>query len=146
MKGIILFCLILSGVVSVCPDNKSADFTGNYLVEYYPARKLRIYYENKDLMLEIVGQGKTGLTPLTANTFSVNGLSHSTVEFIQDSLGKTTKFKLILKVSGVEWIKISQDSTILNAPRDNLHIYEGRYRLKGNRYQVIDIKVIQIIL
>ena len=142
MKRIILFCVALLGVISIyAQDNKSADFTGNYLVEYYPARKLNIYRDNKNLMVEIVGQGKTGLTPLSGNTFSVNGLSHSTVEFIQDSLGKTTKFKLILKVSGVEWIKISQDSTILNAPRDNLHIYEGRYRLKGNRYQVVDIKV-----
>ncbi len=142
MKEIILFCLILSGVISAyAQDKKPLDFTGNYQIEYYPSRKLRIYHENKNLMIEIVGQGKTGLTPLTANTFSVNGLSHSTVEFIQDSLGKTTKFNLILKVSGVEWIKISQDSTILNASQDNLHIYEGRYRLKGNRYQVIDIKV-----
>ncbi len=106
MKGIILFCLILSGVISVyAQDNKSLDFTGNYQIDYYPSRKLRIYHENKNLMIEIVGQGKTGLTPLTANTFSVNGLSHSTVEFIQDSLGKTTKFKLILKVSGVNGSK-----------------------------------------
>jgi Peptidase family M1 domain/Peptidase M1 N-terminal domain len=142
VKEIILFCLILPGVTSAyAQDNKSLDFTGNYQIEYYPSRKLRIYHENKNLMIEIVGQGKTGLTPLTANTFSVNGLSHSTVEFIQDSLGKTTKFNLILKVPGVEWIKISQDSTILNDSQDNLHIYEGRYRLKGNRYQVIDIKV-----
>ncbi len=49
-------------------------------------------------MIEIVGQGKTGLTPLNGNTFSVNGLPNSTVEFIQDSQGKTIKFKLILKV------------------------------------------------
>ncbi len=105
MKRIFLFCVTLLGVISVyAQDNKSADFTGNYQVEYYPVRKLNIYRENKNLMLEIVGQGKTGLTPLTANTFSVNGLSNSTIEFIQDSQGNTIKFKLILKVprSGME--------------------------------------------
>ena len=71
-------------------------------------------------MLEIVGQGKTGLTPLTANTFSVNGLSNSTIEFIQDSQGNTIKFKLILKVPGAEWNRISQDSAILNDSQDSL--------------------------
>jgi Peptidase family M1 domain/Peptidase M1 N-terminal domain len=142
MKRIFLFCVILWGVISVyAQDNKSADFTGNYQVEYYPARKLNIYRENKNLMVEIVGQGKTGLTPLTANTFSVNGLSHSTIEFIQDSQGNTIKFKLILKVPGAEWNKISQDSGVLNDSPESLQRYEGRYAQKGNSYQVIDIKV-----
>jgi Peptidase family M1 domain/Peptidase M1 N-terminal domain len=141
MKRIFLFCVILTGVISVyAQDNKSADFTGNYQVEYYPNRKLNIYRDNKNLMVEIVGQGKTGLTPLNANTFSVNGLPHSTIEFIQDSQGNTIKFKLILKVPGAEWNKISKDSAVLNASQDSLHKYEGRYALKGNNYQVIDIK------
>ena len=38
------------------------------------------------LSFEIVGQGKTVLTPLTGNTYSVKGLPNSTIEFIQDSL------------------------------------------------------------
>ncbi len=49
MKRIFLFCVILSGVFSVyAQDNKSADFTGNYQVEYYPVRKLRIYREEQE--------------------------------------------------------------------------------------------------
>jgi len=141
MKRIFLFCVILLGVISVyAQDNKSADFTGNYQVEYYPVRKLNIYRENKNLMLEIVGQGKTGLTPLTGNTFSVNGLPHSTIEFIQDSQGNTIKFKLVLKVPTSEWDKISQDSLHSNVVSENLHAYEGRYSSKGNVYQKIDIK------
>jgi len=141
MKRIFFFCVILLSIRSVyAQDNKSADFTGNYRVEYYPDRKLNIYRENKNLMLEIVGQGKTGLTPLTGNTFSVNGLPHSTLEFIQDSHGRTIKFKLILKVPGTEWNKISIDSTSLNSSPENLQMYEGRYAQKGTGYQVIDIK------
>ena len=115
------------------------DFTGNYQVEYYPVRKLIISREGKDLKIEIVGQGKTGLTPLNGNRFSVNGLPNSTVEFIQDSQGKTIKFNLNLKLPAAEWEKISQD-TISNSDNDNLHLYEGRYARKGNVYQKIDIK------
>src|SRR5580693_7093972 len=110
MKRIFLFCVILLGVITVyAQDNKSADFTGIYQVDYYPVRKLIISREGKDLKIEIVGQGKTGLTPLNGNIFSVNGLPNSTVEFMQDSQGKTIKFNLNLKLPAVEWEKISQD-------------------------------------
>jgi hypothetical protein len=141
MKRISLFCVILLGVFTVyAQDKKSADFTGNYQVEYYPVRKLNIYRENKNLMLEIVGQGKTGLTPLTGNMFSVNGVPNSSVEFFQDNQGNTNKFKLILKVPTTEWDKISQDSAISDASPENLRVYEGRYAAKGNVYLKIDIK------
>jgi hypothetical protein len=143
MKRIFLFCVILVGTITVyAQDKKTADFTGNYQVEYYPVRKLNIYREGKNLMIEIVGQGKTGLTPLTGNTFSVNGLPNSTLEFIQDSQGNTKKFKLILKVPTMEWDKISQDSAISNATPENLRAYQGRYAAKGNVYQKIDIKAV----
>src|ERR1700688_426581 len=83
MKRIFLFCVILLGVISVyAQDDKSADFTGNYQVEYYPARKLKIYRDGENLMIEIVGQGKT------------------------------IKFKLNLKLPAAEWNKISQDSAV----------------------------------
>jgi hypothetical protein len=141
MKRIILFCIILAAIDTIyAQDNKSADFTGSYQIEFYPARKLRIYRENKNLMLEIVGQGKTGLTPLTGNTFSVNGVPNSSVEFFQDNQGNTNKFKLILKVPTTEWDKISQDSAISDASPENLRVYEGRYAAKGNVYLKIDIK------
>ncbi len=140
MKRILLSCAILLGVISIhAQDNKSADFTGNYQIEYYPARKLKIYRDGENLMIEIVGQGRTGLTPISGNLFSVNGMPQSTVEFIQDSQGKTIKFKLNLKLPAAEWNKISQDSSVSGGGADSLLIYEGRYALKGNPYQKIDI-------
>ena len=49
MKRIFLFCVTLLGVISVyAQDNKSADFTGNYQVEYYPVRKLNIYQREQE--------------------------------------------------------------------------------------------------
>jgi hypothetical protein len=141
MKKAFLLCAMILGIHFIYGQDKKTDaFTGNYQVGYYPVRKLNIYYEGKNLMIEIVGQGKTGLSPLSGNTFSVNGVPNSTVEFIQDSLGNTIKFKLILKVPPGQWNKISQDTATSNGLSVNSKAYEGRYALKGNVYQKIDIK------
>lgn len=141
MKTCIVFLLTLTTSVSIfAQDIKTADYTGNYQVEYYPVRKLNIYFEGKNLMIEIVGQGKTGLTPLSGNTFSVNGLPNSTIEFIQDNKGKTIKFKLNLKVAPGKWDKISPDNAQSTNGTGDLRLYEGKYAMKGNVYQKIDIK------
>ncbi len=138
MKSSLLFFLfLLNSFFMFAQDKAASDFTGHYQVAYYPVRKLNIYREVGNLMIEIVGQGKTGLTPVSGNIFSVNGLPQSTVEFIQDNQGKTIKFKLNLKVPAAEWNKISQDKA--GGKADSLRIYEGRYVMKGNAYQKIDI-------
>ncbi len=74
MKRIFLFCVILLAIIQFMHRTISQPILqviirSNFILP----GNLRIYRENKNLMLEIVGQGKTGLTPLTGNTFSVNG-------------------------------------------------------------------------
>ena len=141
MKISLLVCFILLNNLSLsAQEKKSADFTGQYQVEYYPVRKVIISRENQHLMLEIVGQGKAELAPLTGNTFSVKGVPHTKIEFIQDNQGNTGKFLFNFRVPAHEWDKISADSAGSNAIPENLHVYEGRYSMKGNVYKKMDIK------
>jgi hypothetical protein len=141
MKRIPLLCSVLLCCLFVSGQDKSPDdFTGQYQIEYYPARKLNIFRDNKNLMLEIVGQGKTELIPAGGNSFSLKGVPKATVSFIQDSQRKTFKFLLNWPVNKLEWDKISGDSSISKGDPENLHAYEGRYTLKRNGYLKVDIK------
>jgi hypothetical protein len=141
MKRFSFFLTSLFIVYSLSAQDKSpADFTGQYQIEYYPARKLNINRDDKNLTLEIVGQGKTALVPAGGNSFSLKGVPKATVEFIQDSQKNTNKFVLNWPVNKLEWDKISGDSSISKGDPENLRAYEGRYTLKRNGYLKVDIK------
>src|SRR5258708_5552284 len=92
MKRFVFSLILLSNLNLFAQDKKSADFTGSYQIEFYPSRKIKVAWENNKLSFELVGQGKTVLEPLKANTYTVKGIPNSTIEFIQDSLGITTRF------------------------------------------------------
>jgi hypothetical protein len=141
MKRIPLLCLVLLCCLFVSAQDKSPDdFTGVYQIEYYPARKFIIKREDKNLTLEIVGQGKTELVPAGGNNFSLKGVPNAIVEFSQDSQKNTNKFLLRWPAHKLEWDKISGDSSISKEDPENLHAYEGRYKLKQNEYLKTDIK------
>ena len=131
--------ILLSNLSLFAQDKKSADFTGLYQVEFYPTRKMKVAWENNKLTFELVGQGKTALDPLNANTYTVVGIPNSTIEFIQDSLGKTIKFVWNHKPFTGVWSRVSRTSDTLNASPDNLKRYIGKYAVKGNGYQVVEI-------
>jgi hypothetical protein len=141
MKRFSLFLTFMFIAYSLsAQDKKPVDFTGQYQIDYYPARKFNIYRDNNNLMLEIVGQGKTELVPAGGNSFSLKAVPKAIVEFSQDSQKNTDKFLLQWPVNKLEWDKISGDSSISKGDPQNLRAYEGRYTLKKNGYLMVDIK------
>ena len=135
-----VFSLILLGNLSLfAQDKKSADFTGLYQVEFYPSRKIKVAWENNKLSFELVGQGKTVLEPIGTNTYKVVGMPNSTVEFIQDSLGKTIKFVWNHDPFKGVWSRISETPGSTLTSSDNLQPYTGKYAVKGNAYRIVEI-------
>ena len=135
-----LFSLILLGNVSLfAQDKKSADFVGIYQVEFYPSRKMKVAWENDRLSFELVGQGKTVLEPLKANIYSVKGIPNSTIEFIQDSIGKTIRFVWNHNPFKGVWSRISETPGSPVSSADNLQPYSGKYVVKGNVYRIVEI-------
>ena len=120
-------------------DKKSDDFTGIYQVEFYHTRKIKVALESGRLTFELVGQGKTELKPLGPNDFSVIGLANSTVKFIQDSLGKTVRLAWNHNPFHAVWSKVSESPGNFESSTSDLQPYIGKYALKGNRYQIIEI-------
>ncbi len=143
MKRFVVFCtILLTHYTLVAQDKKPVDYTGQYQVDYYPSRKMNVFRENNNLILEIVGQGKIGLIPLSENTFSAKQIPNLKIIFIQDSLGNTTKFKWIRQQPPYELIKTSDPGgrSLSDSSGNNMAIYEGRYSVKGSVYISIQVK------
>jgi Peptidase family M1 domain/Peptidase M1 N-terminal domain len=139
MKRLIFSLTLLCSLNLFAQDKKSANFTGFYQVEFYPTRKMKIAWENNKLSFELVGQGKTVLELLSGNTYKVVGIPNSTIEFIQDSLGKTIKFVWNHNPFKGVWARVSGTSDTANSVPANIKPYLGKYAVKGNGYQVIQI-------
>jgi hypothetical protein len=139
MKRFVFSLILIHNLNLFAQDKKSADCTGFYQVEFYPTRKMKVAWENNKLSFELVGQGKTVLEPLNGNIYKVVGIPNSTVDFIQDSSGKTVKFVWNHNPFTGVWSRLSGTPDTLNATPDNLKRYTGKYAMKGNRYQVVEI-------
>jgi hypothetical protein len=139
MKRFLLSLILLGNLSLFAQDKKSADFTGLYQIEFYPTRKVKIARENNKLSFELVGQGKTVLDSAGTDTYKVVGMPNSTVQFVQDSLGKTIKFVWNHNPFNSSWSRVSGASDTSRAAPDSLKPYLGKYALKGNRYQILEV-------
>jgi len=136
-----IFSLILLGNLSLfAQDKKSADLTGLYQVDFYHSRKFKIAWENEQLSFEIVGQGKTVLTPLTGNSYAVKGLPNSTIEFILDANGKAVKLIFNHQPFHGLWLRVTDSTHSADTTANSLKLYAGKYAIKGNRYQTQNIR------
>jgi len=141
MKKLFLsFAILLTCLSIFAQDNKSADFTGLYQVDFYPSRKFKLAWENEQVSFEIVGQGKTTLTPLTANSYSVKGLPNSTIDLIRDPKGKVVKLIFNHQPFHGIWLRIPDSASPAIIPPDSLQPFTGKYAIKGNRYQTQSIR------
>ncbi|HEX4849623.1 MAG TPA: hypothetical protein VFV08_02400, partial [Puia sp.] len=139
MKGFLFCLLIFSSVNLVAQDKNSGDLAGLYQIEFYPARKIKVAQENGSLTFEIVGQGKTEMKLIKEATYSLKGLPNSTIEFVRDSVGKTIKFVWNHDPFKSAWSRTPESLSLVIDSVNPLGSYIGKYAIKGNRYQVVDI-------
>ncbi|HSC37816.1 MAG TPA: M1 family metallopeptidase, partial [Chitinophagaceae bacterium] len=111
------------------------DLPGTYQVQADSTMLFRVKKRNNRLVLEVVGQGETELSPLPDNRFRPKHVEPATtVEFIRDSLGRIQK---------LTWLQ-DQQVELYHVPpasgEEGPGGYTGRYKLKNNPYLVIKIK------
>jgi Peptidase family M1 domain/Peptidase M1 N-terminal domain len=141
MKGLIVSVLLLGSLYLSAQTVKTPDYTGQYQVDFYPARKMNVYQEGNQLKLEIVGQGKTEIIPKGDNRFSAKLIPGLTIIFKVDSQGHAYQFSWLRKKDQVtEWIRAKANDTAVQPSSQPLGIYEGKYSVKGNSYLSIQIR------
>src|ERR1035437_2666018 len=123
MKYCCLFSAICIGSVQLLfaqesgsgqKENAFDELVGIYQGKIDSSERFIIKMENNRLMLEITGQGKTDLIPLSGNRFKLNHVKIETiVQFVKDSLGNIQKLIWFQKIPKIEWTRIrgsSEDS------------------------------------
>jgi len=93
--------------------------------------------------MEIVGQGHTTLTKIRKDRFNVDRVKPKLViEFMRDSIGKTTQFKWIQTVPKYSFIRIIPaiaDSSF-NQREGTISKYIGNYRLSSNPRKILQVR------
>ncbi|HEY4968250.1 MAG TPA: M1 family metallopeptidase, partial [Puia sp.] len=140
MKRFLFSWILLTNLSLFAQDKKSADLTGLYQVDFYHSRKFKIAWENEQLSFEIVGQGKTVLTPLAGNSYAVKGLPNSTIEFILDANDKAVKLIFNHQPFHGLWLRTPDPAHSADTAANSLQLYSGKYAIKGNRYQTQNIR------
>ena len=144
MNRLLFFCVFAFCNSSLFAQDKTAsDIAGQYQVEFYKTRKINILSQDGHLIFELLGQGKAPLVPVSPDMFAIKGLAHSTVEFIRDSLGQTTRLVWKHEPFRGTWKKLPppRDQQQGRDTSSGLGLYAGRYAVNGNSYQVILVRV-----
>src|SRR5882672_1283894 len=112
-----LFFILIMLMISFDPlfaqkknAGKKSDSFDELLGTYQPLVdsliKFNVKKENKNLILEIVGQGKTQLSRISVNRFRMKQVKpEANVEFIKDGQGIVQKFLWIQEIPKFEWIR-----------------------------------------
>lgn len=114
------------------PTSEIDELSGNYAYKSANAAPIyfRVYKQNKTLMLEVVGQGKTELKKVSAYKYIPDKVKPEAVmEFAKDASGKVIKFAWIQKDVPLNWVKI--DSASLS--------YPGIYQLDSDPYKIFTV-------
>jgi Peptidase family M1 domain/Peptidase M1 N-terminal domain len=141
MKRILFSLILLVNLSLFAQDKKSADaLTGLYQVDFYHSRLFKIAWENERLTFEIVGQGKTSLTLLSGDSYSLKGLPNSSIEFIRDGEGRAVKLIFNHQPFRGTWMRIPDSSGLTNTTVSGLQAFAGKYAIKGNTYMTQGIR------
>jgi hypothetical protein len=103
---------------------------GEYRTISGPEFVFQVFPKDGKLMLQIVGQGVTTLTPLSSFTFRPEHVRPvATMKFQKDSLGRIDRLEWVQENRGIKWSRIG-------GPPSR---YSGDYRANGNPYYVLHI-------
>lgn len=113
---------------------------GKYRPNIDTSFRFIIRKENNGLTLEIVGQGKSPMTYISENRFSLNMVRpKAIIEFSKDPAGNIEKFKWLQNLPKLNWIKTSV--SLPTKKNGDLGKYAGDYKLGNNSYKSIKIRV-----
>lgn len=128
MKAIAFFLVImtLAGILRA----QDTTLVGEYQSAVGPKFTFEVFKDHQKLMLQIVGQGTTELTPLSALVFQPRHIRPvARIEFRKDSLGHVDAMDWTQKGGPSTWVRIG-------GAADG---YVGKYQMVNNPYRVLHI-------
>jgi len=133
MRSYRLFCLLLL-LPSASPfaqDTSPDQRTGVYRVKTDPAIEFRVSREADQLLLQILGQGKTLLTPVSGGRFALKGVRPAAViEFLKNDSGRIDRCRVTQDEPPYTWKRLGDSSAGL----------AGSYQLTANPYRVFHLR------
>jgi hypothetical protein len=140
-------CLLLFFPLSVAfaQDREPADARiGVYRSKSDPSLEFRVSRHEDKLLLQILGQGRTILAPLSSGLYAIKGVRPAaTIEFGKNDSGDLCR--VYQKEPPYTWKRTGEDSGVAAAGyeltgRDDLSGLAGSYRLTANPYRVFHIQ------
>jgi len=112
----------------VAPDSA---LLGEYESFHGPKFTFDVYKDHDKLMLQIVGQGTTPLTPISGLSYQPEHIRPiAKIEFRKDSLGHVDRMLWTQKGRPVKWVRI----------KGSVSGYTGDFQLPRNPYRILHIK------
>ncbi|MEP7144092.1 MAG: M1 family metallopeptidase [Ferruginibacter sp.] len=131
---IFLNSLYAQAQVSGNDGNHYNDFVGVYQTPLDSSVNFTILQQDNHLMMDISGQGKIELSPVSKNTFRAKGIKNKTlIKFIKNPLGNIYKLTWNQNAK-LEWNKIdaSGGDSVVFQNEGPLSEYTGAYQQDGN--------------
>lgn len=129
-------CLFYALLLLVCrslfaQDAFIGNLTGVYRVKTDPAIEFRVSRKDDQLLLQILGQGRTVLTPASGGRYALKGVRPAAfVEFLRNDSGQIDRCRVTQDEPPYTWKKIGDTSAG----------FTGAYQLTGNPYRVFHIR------
>ena len=128
MKSVLFLCVLLIPVCLLHAQDTTV--VGEYQSVETPKFTFEVFRDHQKLMLQIVGQGSTELTPLSAMVFQPQHIRPAArIEFRKDSLGHVDRMEWTQKGGPYTWVRIGGATAG----------YTGMYQLVKNPYRILHV-------
>jgi hypothetical protein len=155
--------LLLSFQSLPAQDTATDDRTGVYRVKTDPSIEFRVSRKADQHLLQILGQGRTLLTPLSGGRYALKGVRPAAyLEFLQNDSGRTDRCRVVQDEPPYTWKKVGDSGAgraasgaaggtgaasaaagagvASGAAGDPLAAFTGSYQLTLNPYRVFHIR------